>query len=90
MRKRLCWCALGLVMAAGPVSALETDQYWAWGRELADSTAAVNARFTLELERATADIEAALAENPRDRHLRLALAASYRREAAWSARLRNV
>ena len=32
--------------------ALETDQYWAWGRPLADSTDAVNARFNLELERA--------------------------------------
>ena len=35
-------------------SALETDQYYAWGRPLADSTDAVNARFNLELERAIA------------------------------------
>lgn len=33
---------------------LETDQYWAWGRPLADSTAAVNAKFNLELERTLA------------------------------------
>jgi hypothetical protein len=42
-----------LVSAAG-AGALETDQFWAWGRELADSTDAVNARFNLELERAIA------------------------------------
>ena len=35
-----------------PVPALETDQYYAWGRPLADSTDAVNARFNLELQRA--------------------------------------
>ncbi len=34
--------------------ALETDQYYSWGRPLADSTDAVNARFNLELERAIA------------------------------------
>jgi len=39
---------------AGSLSALETDQYYAWGRPLADSTDAVNAKFNLELERAIA------------------------------------
>jgi len=39
---------------SGAGSALETDQYWAWGLPLADSTDAVNAKFTLELERAIA------------------------------------
>jgi hypothetical protein len=50
------WLYLGFVVAvaAGQVSALETDQYWAWGRPLADSTDAVNARFNLELEWAIA------------------------------------
>jgi hypothetical protein len=50
------WLCLGFVVAvaAGQVSALETDQYYAWGRPLADSTDAVNARFNLELERAIA------------------------------------
>jgi hypothetical protein len=38
------------------LSALETDQYYTWGLPLADSTAAVNARFNLELERAIASI----------------------------------
>ena len=37
---------------------LETDQYYAWGRPLADSTGAVNARFDLELERALAEFPA--------------------------------
>ena len=50
------WLYLGFVVAAavGQVSALETDQYYAWGRPLADSTDAVNAKFNLELERAIA------------------------------------
>ena len=39
---------------AGSAAALETDQYYAWGRPLADSTDAVNAKFNLELERAIA------------------------------------
>jgi len=43
------------VLVAGASYALETDQYWAWGSPLADSTAAVNARFNLELERAIAE-----------------------------------
>jgi hypothetical protein len=36
------------------MSALETDQYYAWGRPIADSTELVNARFNLELERTIA------------------------------------
>jgi len=47
-----------LVMWVGSPSALETDQYWAWGRPLADSTDAVNAKFTLELERTIAGFPA--------------------------------
>ena len=43
-----------------------------------------------ELERATADIEAALADHPGDRRLRLALAAAYRRESSWTARFGRV
>jgi hypothetical protein len=39
-----------------------------------------------DLERAAAEIEAALAANPGNRRLRLALAAAYRRESAWAAR----
>lgn len=45
--------ALALVaVVSAPATALETDQHYAWGVPLADSTAAVNARFNLELERA--------------------------------------
>ena len=40
------------------MGALETDQYYTWGRPLADSTGAVNARFDLELERALAELPA--------------------------------
>jgi len=42
------------VVVSGTSYALETDQYYAWGLPLADSTDAVNARFNLELERAIA------------------------------------
>ena len=45
---------IAAALTAPRVEALETDQYWAWGRPLADSTDAVNARFNLELERAIA------------------------------------
>jgi hypothetical protein len=54
LRYLVIWCALGLALTSGTVGALETDQHWAWGRPLADSTEAVNAKFNLELERAIA------------------------------------
>jgi hypothetical protein len=41
-------------LCGGYLNALETDQYYSWGRPLADSTDAVNAKFNLELERAIA------------------------------------
>jgi len=46
--------ALISILFGGVASALETDQYYAWGWPLADSTDAVNAKFNLELERAIA------------------------------------
>lgn len=52
MRRLAAALGLWLVVFPGPSSALETDQYYAWGRPLADSTDAVNARFNLELQRA--------------------------------------
>jgi hypothetical protein len=42
---------LGFALAP-PVEALETDQYYSWGRPLADSTDVLNAKFNLELQRA--------------------------------------
>jgi hypothetical protein len=54
MRRLVAALVLWPVMFPGPSSALETDQYYAWGRPLADSTDVVNARFNLELERAIA------------------------------------
>ncbi len=40
-----------------PTSALETDQYYSWGRELEDSTDVINAKFNLELERAISSFD---------------------------------
>lgn len=54
MSKRKVIVLLGILISSAYAGALETDQYWAWGRELADSTEAVNARFNIELERAIA------------------------------------
>jgi hypothetical protein len=39
-------------------SALETDQYYSWGRPLADSTDVINAKFDLELQAAIDSFEA--------------------------------
>jgi hypothetical protein len=55
MKRLTLFVAVLAVLLAGGSSALETDQYWAWGMPLADSTDAVNARFNLELERAIAE-----------------------------------
>jgi hypothetical protein len=49
---------MALCLTAGAASGLETDQYWAWGLPLEDSTEAVNARFNVELERAIASFPA--------------------------------
>lgn len=57
---------------------------------LTEPDAAALAAGLAELERAAADIEAALADNPNDRRLRLALAAAYRREADWTSRFGRV
>lgn len=59
------------------------------GRLDAAGAAALTAGLE-QLERATAEIEAALVRNPSDRRLRLALAAAYRREAGWTSRLGHV
>ena len=52
--------------------------------------AAALATGLADLEQAAADIEAALAENPSNRRLRLALGAAYRRESDWTSRLSHV
>ncbi len=46
---------LGLA-SPGVLPALETDQYFAWGRSLEDMTGVLNARLNLELERAIAEM----------------------------------
>jgi hypothetical protein len=53
--RKLVVLVVGVLLAATSGRALETDQYYAWGRSLADSTEAVNAKFTIELQRALAD-----------------------------------
>lgn len=58
MRRLTAVFVLWLLVLPGSSSALETDQYYAWGRPLADSTDAVNARFNLELELAIASFPA--------------------------------
>lgn len=54
MGRRVLCLGFVVAVAAGQAPALETDQYYAWGLPLADSTDAVNARFNLELEKAIA------------------------------------
>jgi hypothetical protein len=54
MRRLTATLGLWLMAITGSSSALETDQYYAWGRPLVDSTEVVNAKFNLELERAIA------------------------------------
>jgi len=53
-RRLITVLSLCLVVAPGSAPGLETDQYYTWGQSLVDSTAVVNARFNLELERAVA------------------------------------
>jgi hypothetical protein len=45
-------------LAGPPARALESDQYFAWGREIEDSTDVLNAKVTLEIERVLAEINA--------------------------------
>ena len=56
MRRLTALLAVWFLAVPGSSFALETDQYYTWGRPLADSTDVVNARFNLELERAIAEI----------------------------------
>jgi hypothetical protein len=54
--RKLFVLVVGALLAASGGGSLETDQYYTWGRPLADSTDAVNAKFNLELRRALADL----------------------------------
>ena len=54
MRRLTALLAVWFLAVPGSSFALETDQYYTWGRPLADSTHAVNAKFNLELERTLA------------------------------------
>jgi hypothetical protein len=59
MYRRLAAAMLLILNPFGmrPLEALETDQYWAWGHELGDSTDVVNAKLNLEMERAIASFD---------------------------------
>jgi len=52
MGARLRTAAAALVLLAGATAAmaLETDQFWAWGRTLTDSTDVLNAEVNAEIE----------------------------------------
>lgn len=54
MKRRIALSILAVLLCGGAALGAETDQYYAWGQPLTDSTDAVNARFNLELERSIA------------------------------------
>ncbi len=51
-------CALACLALAAPAGALETDQYYAWRRPLADSSEALNAKINFEVDEALLEINA--------------------------------
>ena len=53
-----CAIALAGLSLAAPVRALETDQYYAWRRSLADSSDAFNAKVNFELDEVLGQINA--------------------------------
>ncbi len=56
LRRAPAWVACALLAASLPAQALETDQYYAWGRPLRDAGDAVDAKINAELGRALADV----------------------------------
>jgi hypothetical protein len=52
LRRAPAWVACAWLAASLPLHALETDQYYAWGRPLRDAGEAVNAKINAELGRA--------------------------------------
>jgi hypothetical protein len=49
--RRIVPALLALLAVCPTTPAIETDQYYAWGRPLADSTTMLNAKFNLEVNR---------------------------------------
>jgi hypothetical protein len=48
-----CWLAvIALMLAGSPLQAMETDQYYAWGKTIADSTEYLNAWVKLNIQSA--------------------------------------
>jgi hypothetical protein len=56
-----------LVALCGPaVWSIETDQYYAWGRDLEDSTEMINAKVTAELNAGLVELNASRSWEPKD------------------------
>jgi hypothetical protein len=55
---RIAWSVVLLLgaVSSGPARALESDQYYAWGRDLADATDVLNAKVRLEIDLALEEI----------------------------------
>lgn len=75
--RRLAAAALAWTAFAAPLHALETDQYYAWRRPLADSSEAFNAKINFEIDEALRQINAA--NGGRDASCRDALSAIHDR-----------
>ena len=73
--------AFALVVLAPPAGALETDQYYAWRRPLADSSDALNAKINFEVDAALLEINAR--NGGRDASCRDVLDAIHRRYALF-------
>ena len=66
-----------LLLAPGPARALETDQFYAWGRQLPDATAALNARINADIEDVLDELQGG-ASPPRCAEVRRRIAARFR------------
>jgi hypothetical protein len=75
--RRLGVAGLALVLGAGAAPALETDQFYTWGRELDDSTAALNARVNADLQAVLGEMRGRR-ELPTCPEVRRAIAARFR------------
>ncbi len=78
---RRAWTAIAVAasLSAAPAAALETDQFFAWGRPLADASAAIDDRINEEMREAL--------EHPSPAHLRIRTCAEA--ERAIEDRLRH-
>ncbi len=75
---------LVVALTAGRSSALETDQYLAWGRPLADSTPVLNAWFNLRLQEIVREANAG-ARPPGPRRMTVAMERALRKVVVFHA-----